>query len=696
MATNGSIKTYIGGSYTTTGLNLELYWSRLSTNVAANTSTIRVILRIGNQDIQAGLVVSARGGTTITIDGTTYTYNAPGTNVTQSGYWSTELGRKDIVIPHNADGTKTVNLAGYYPIAATLRGTYYSAVSVSGTAVLTAIPKPSIPTLSNDAPTLGDTITIYTNRTSTSNTHTLKYTLGTESGTIVEDLPTDYNWTLPLSLADGMPNAASLAGVITCETYNGTTLLGTATVAFTASVPATMVPIISNVTITEDVLGIAAQFLGYVQNKSRLAVDTTADGVYSSTISQVKVTIDGKNYIGDAIVSEPLTTAGTVAVTVLVTDSRGKTATTTTNVTVIPYGPPQISAFNAYRVDGSGTPSDDGTSVAIPINFTIASVNDKNTKAWALEYRVTGATTWTTLASGSVYTYDATYTNLTGLFSIENSYDIRLTLTDYFASIERSASINTAFAIFNIRPTGKGIAFGKVSERDDMEIAMAAYFENGIYNADEYRVDTGNALPAGDGSVAYWANIPQGRYYVAAATITGQPETTGMIDLIRYGTNFIVTWHTLPSGSIYEMTGNNTSVTAWSKLWSALNLADLMGSFKKNLYTNASGTNSTISLAETAANFAYLDIYSIDNDGIANFTRVYSPDGKSVRLGGAVVTSAGRIYIKVALIAISGTSVSFTQNKHSAQSADANAYIRSDGATDGAYQKIIRIDGWIA
>lgn len=608
MALSGSNSVNIGNQY----VKLRVVWNATQ-NIANNQSTITASLYLDLTG--ASMYVGSRTDSYINIDGLNLTISAPAINVTDyTG--SILLGTVSRTITHNADGTKSLTVTGVWTARATINGTYYATVSVTDTDTLDTIPRASQPTLSNDTPTLGDTITIYTHRASSAFTHTLKYTFGTQSGTITTNLPTDYAWTIPLTLANGLPNATSGSGVITCETYEGTTLIGTRTVAFTATIPASIVPTISAVNIIEAVAGLAAQFLDYVQNKSKLNVATTASGAYSSTIAQIKVTIESKNYIGAAITSDLLTTSGTVAVTVLVTDSRGRTATSTTNITVRAYQSPLISAFSAYRVNGSGVAADDGTSIAIPMNFAIASVNNKNTKAWTLEYRIVGAASWTALASGSVYSYNATFTDLTGLFSGDNPYEIRLRLTDYFTTIEQIVSIGTAFALINIRSNGKGIAFGKISEQDGLEVAMATKFT----------------------------------------------------DTPKVGTN---------------------------DMWHAGNLATLMGLLKKNLYNNASGSNATITLSETAANFAYLDIHSIDNDGIVNFTRVHSPNGKSVRLGGAVVTSGGRLYIKAALISISGTAVTFVANKHSAQSADTNAYIRSEGATDGAYQKITRIDGWI-
>ena len=55
-------------------------------------------------------------------------------------------------------------------------------------------------------------------------------------------MTTGYDWLVPESLAAQIPNAASGKGTLTCETYSGSTCIGTKSVTFTASVPGSMKP----------------------------------------------------------------------------------------------------------------------------------------------------------------------------------------------------------------------------------------------------------------------------------------------------------------------------------------------------------------------------------------------------------------------------------------------------------------------
>lgn len=77
-----------------------------------------------------------------------------------------------------------------------------------------------------------------------------------------------------------------------------------------------------------------------------------------------------------------------------------------------------------------------------------------------------------------------------------------------------------------------------------------------------------------------------------------------------------------------------------------------------SLYDNSSGSNGSITLSQSAANFTFLEIYCKTNDGQYTSTRVYSPNGKNVNIIGAYPFSANYSYIKPKTVSISGTSIS--------------------------------------
>lgn len=163
--------------------------------------------------------------------------------------------------------------------------------------------------------------------------------------------------------------------------------------------------------------------------------------------------------------------SGAFSVLTIVTDSRGRTAQLSTSLTSIEYSSPAINVFTGYRCDSDGTENYEGKYLNLNINFQIASANNLNTKSHKVEYKLKSANTWNELFNSSAYSYNGNIIT-TSTFSVDNAFDLRLTVTDYFGSVVSFIDIPTAFTLIDFRSTGKGIAFGKVSEKDAMEVAL--------------------------------------------------------------------------------------------------------------------------------------------------------------------------------------------------------------------------------
>ena len=176
-----------------------------------------------------------------------------------------------------------------------------------------------------------------------------------ESGLIAVGVEDECAWTPPVSLAAQIPNATSGWGTILCDTYVNGSLVSTNTCAFQLTVPASVVPSISNVAFSEATSGIADRFGGYVRTRSKLSISITAAGAQGSTVSAYRTSIDGVTYSGASFTTNTLNTAGNLTLTVTVTDSRGRTANTTRTVTVLDYSPPSLSQFTAERCNADGT-----------------------------------------------------------------------------------------------------------------------------------------------------------------------------------------------------------------------------------------------------------------------------------------------------------------------------------------------------
>lgn len=463
------------GTFTTTirtGWQLRLVWNIDSQSIENNTSTVTAKVQLVSTGSSYTISSTATKNGSLTINGTKYSFTF---SAALSGNQIKTIYTKTVAIGHNADGSKTCSFSTSCDINVTLSGTYYGTVTASGSGTFDTIARATTPTLSATAADMGTSITINMPRASSGFTHTLTYNFGSASGTIGSGLGTSQTWTIPLALANQIPSSTSGTCTITCATYNGSTWIGSKSVSFTARVPANLLPTFVSVTMAEAVAGIAAKFGAYVQGKSQIKITIAAAGSYSSTISAYKTTIEGKAYIGNAPTSDVLKNAGSSTISITITDSRGRTATTTRTISVTAYSPPAISSFSAIRSNANGTENPEGTAAKIAAAFTIASVGSKNTAAYKIEQRIKGATTWATIASGSSYSYDNSL--ITGsIFSGDSSFEIRLTISDYFGSASKTVELPTAFTLIDYNASGRAIAFGKVSQlAQGIEFSLPLY-----------------------------------------------------------------------------------------------------------------------------------------------------------------------------------------------------------------------------
>lgn len=325
----------------------------------------------------------------------------------------------------------------------------------------------SKPSLSKTSFDMGTAVTIYTNRQSSIATHTIRYSFFSANGTIATGVTTSCTWTPPVSLAAQIPNATSGWGTILCDTYVNGSLVSTNTCAFQLTVPASIAPSISNVALSEATAGIADRFGGYVRTRSKLAVSIVAAGNQGSSISAYRTSIDGVTYAGASFTTNALNTAGDLTMTVTVTDSRGRTASTTRTVTVLDYSPPSLSQFSAERCNDDGSaPQTDGTKVRISAKASGSSVGGKNTLACTVYYKLSNAESWISAVTLTPSNYVIVATNrlLSPTFDALSSYDIKIRVQDVFYYIEQMVSIGTKQVMMDFYKDGSGIAFGKVAE----------------------------------------------------------------------------------------------------------------------------------------------------------------------------------------------------------------------------------------
>lgn len=466
----------IYGGYTKEA-RLRLDYSITSQSIENNTSTIRL-------DLYAEK--TAHSGYNKT--GKSY-YNMTGKgNTTVNWEWGSSssqyyLGSSTTVVTHNADGSGSTTLNGYWYLGTT--SSYMpTELSVSGTITLPTIPRASSIKLSSSNVTLGQNLIVTINRASNNFHHVLYWQIDNGNwNVIVTNIGTSYTWSVPKSLASNFPNSTSKSIRMICETYNGDTYIGSSSQTFTATISDDIKPSITSLTLSDTTSNSV-----YIETLSKINAKTVAAGVYGSSITNytvsmiingtTKKTLYGSNVTFD-LNNLNIAQNTTVTIKTTITDSRGKTNILSKSVTVYRYIKPYIISRESYRCNSSGTKDENGTYISLYWTYHVSTGIPGNTAKPLVRYRQKGLSTWTTVTLNN----DEKKVIGDGAISTDYEYEVQYAIGDNFYSnstIYITDTIQTGYVTVDYRSGGKGIAFGKVSEKNEFECNMVADFKQEI------------------------------------------------------------------------------------------------------------------------------------------------------------------------------------------------------------------------
>lgn len=477
-----------------------------SQDVPNNRSVVNVDVRLRTNGYASMYGVNA--DLTLRIDGVTNVEH-PAINIATSS--SQFLYAHDYIVPHNSDGTKTVNIQ----VSLNINAAGYGSSTVEFNLPLPTIPRAS--TVNDVTGTLGSSMTININRKNDSFKHTVRYNFGSLSGTIATNVDTSVSWTPPLNLATAIPNKTSDWGNITVDTYSGSSKIGTSTCRLTLNVPENIKPTLSSITLTDSntaVKNLLNTTNTFVQVMSNIQVAFNgANGAYGSTISNYRAEIVGKNqstnsnngFLG------MMNFSGSVTIRATVTDSRGRTSEPVDiQATILDYFTPQLS-FSAQRSGDSNTTITVMRTARIA-PLTVGSVQ-KNTMKLTFKYKEHSATSFTTdtgIAGGTWTTISSltnSSANLGDTFNVLKSYDIIGTIEDSFTSYDFLITIGTESYPLALKVDRMGL--GKLPEKSGIiDSAWEYYYNNKPIQHHQLTNNDGTAIMLTEGSDLNNAIIP--------------------------------------------------------------------------------------------------------------------------------------------------------------------------------------------
>lgn len=384
------------------------------------------------------------------------------------------------VINHNADGTKTFTLDVSFETTYTQgananlnKGTPKSG-TISQSITLPTIPRASSLLLEGDF-TMGSESTIKIDRASSSFTHTLTYGFGNKSETIGTDLGTSVNWTPSRELGEQIPSFTSGVGTFTLETYSGSTHIGTSTKTFTLWVTGDMQPTFTSLALSGHNLHSDGSYVQSVSSVTATIVGAT--GSYGSTIASYSISGHALNTSSSSGTSGVFTGSGNATYTATITDSRGRTATKTASIYIVPYQKPSVTITNIYRCDANGNPQNEGTYVAFYADYSTTSLSNAY-RDYTIKYQKA-----TELAVWGTYVQSAWLSNASGTImhiipnmSVTSAYNISVVIWDNYFSSTATNKVGAASCLMNIEKNGVGI--GKFHAQGALDI-MGDIYING-------------------------------------------------------------------------------------------------------------------------------------------------------------------------------------------------------------------------
>lgn len=374
-----------------------------------------------------------------------------------------QVGSWGHTVTHNPDGSKQVAVG--YALSNTAGITGLKVPDMSTTLTLDTIPRasqPSLITYPNNTEYVGDmgrTITIHMNSKNVDFRHYIYCVFGDTRFDVAYSVKDSVDWTIPLDLANQVPNALDGWGTINVETYHGTTLIGTGSCWFCAAVPANIVPSIEDVSWAKTSSEPSSWPITQGVSKGIMSI-TGASGAYGSTIVSYSLTFAGLSSNSSSLEINNVASSGVLKAIAKVVDSRGRPFTKEVDFTVAAYSKPQLSV-SVYRSDGSGVEDDSGEYMYVKASVTITAVGDNSLQSLVLQYKKHTDFSYTSipLVNGTAQIISA---------PSDYTWDWVVTASDKVYPVSDNSAISTGKVVLDILADGSGIGLGKVAEIPNM------------------------------------------------------------------------------------------------------------------------------------------------------------------------------------------------------------------------------------
>lgn len=410
-------------------------------------------------------------------------------------------------IGHNDDGSKSVAIA--VSVSGDTIGNSGGggwSVSDSKTIALTTIPRAAEITSAADT-TLGEACNVKWTPKLASHHYKLHFCMGNWSYTtdiIHPNKTTEYtfrSYEIPVEAAEAIPDSKTGTMTVKLFTYSdsgATVQIGTVDSAtFTVTVPDNE-ETRPEVTMTlAPVSALPAAFAGlYIQGKTKVRAELSADGKYDATIKSYSMIAENVTYDAqDSFTSEYLASNGETTITGYATDSRGFTGSKVEMITVLPYIKPKIlpasgeSDVIISRCDAEGNVIASGTYLKIKAkrSYSLLKSDGVQHNHCKIQYRYKLANAesysdWVTILEGNNLTSDEVDSDplLGGVLSVKSTYMVEVRVIDDIGEYGSTMIYIPTDKVYMHR-TKNAMGLGKYVEGENLlDVAWDAHFRGEV------------------------------------------------------------------------------------------------------------------------------------------------------------------------------------------------------------------------
>lgn len=631
----------MSGSY---GSHYTLWQSitQNSQDIANNKSNVTVNMYLSFDGSSYYAYTNNATSGSMTINGSTTNYSIASINFSSGQAKDILLASWTGDIEHNPDGTKTLSVSGSWNTNTSRIGSG----SCSASKTLSTIPRAS--TITCSTANIEEKATITITSASASFVHNVFGTFGNQEFSVASNRAGGtFTWTIPSSFYKQIPDNPRGQGTLHCQTYSGSTLIGTTSILFyvttskekcTPSISGTVLD--TNQT-TINLTGDANKLIKY---KSTAKATISASAKNGASIS--KKVINGTTVSGNELSIANVSTTSFVFETV---DSRGYPNSTPVTPQMIDYVPLTINA-NFFR------PQPTGSEIQLTysgnyFNDSFGQVHNELALTWDYKEKTSSEWIWggvwlTPNIEGNKITQQTI--SLGTNFDYQKDYNFRMAVKDKLNDYYIYQDVSVGMPVFY---------WGKDFFTVTGKFNANTYFSGVINPQCWYYI--GNFELGSQGSYAVLdCYMGDGQNGVASqnthARILLKQGWTGGTLPIGVTTKFTQNYSSLIKVKIRHITRTNCALYIYlpfnyndltyviSGSYSSFGLSntvlseepttDKESTYYKDfepvsLYDNSSGTTGTVPLSESAANFSYLEVFF--NCGERDSIKIENPDGKS-------------------------------------------------------------------